>query len=152
MNPRLLRCFLALCGLVLLLSAVGARADIYKWVDGSGKLHFSDQPPARGPAETVKLRINTYTSPKVSTTETQSLAGGSNKVVIYSASWCGVCKKAKAYFRQRQIPFQDYDVENNSRARREFRELGGRGVPIILVGNQRMNGFSAERFEQMYRR
>jgi hypothetical protein len=31
----------------------------------------------------------------------------------------------------------------------EFRRLGGAGVPIILVGDRRMNGFSAEQLNAM---
>ena len=35
-------------GLALLLCAAGASAQMYKWTDAKGVVHFSDQPP---PAE-----------------------------------------------------------------------------------------------------
>ena len=37
-------------------------AEVYKWVDANGKLHFSDQPPEdkSSKAETLKLRINGF--------------------------------------------------------------------------------------------
>jgi hypothetical protein len=31
-----------------------------------------------------------------------------------------------------------------------YRELNGRGVPIIMVGKSRMNGFSPAHFDQLY--
>lgn len=129
--------------------AAGAAEPIYKWYDSDGKPHFSDRPPAEVPAETVKLRINTYSSPKVRTLDRSDAAADGAQVVMYSAAWCGVCKKARAYFRDHRVRFVEFDVETSRRGQREFRKLGGRGVPVILVGNQRMDGFSAQRFEQM---
>jgi hypothetical protein len=40
-------------------------------------------------------------------------------------------------------------VEASDSARREFASLGGRGVPVILVGSQRMDGYNAGRLEAM---
>ena len=68
---------------------------------------------------------------------------------MYSTSWCGVCKEAKQYMASRGIRYQEYDIEKNSNAKRKFKKLGGRGIPLILVGNQKMRGFSASRLEAM---
>lgn len=125
-----------------------AQAEIYKWVDDDGTIHFSDYQPRQGPVETVDLKINTYSSPKLTSSKRDT--GSDKTVVMYSADWCGVCKEAKAYFQKNNIPFKDYDVENSAKARREFRSMGGKGVPIILVGKRRMNGFSAANFRRMY--
>jgi glutaredoxin len=71
---------------------------------------------------------------------------------MYSARWCGVCKQARRYFRDHRVPFQEHDIETSDKGRRNFNRLGGRGVPLILVGDRRMRGFSAGRFEQLYRK
>jgi len=39
----------------LLCAALPAAADVYKWVDSEGKIHYSDTPPAKGAAKTVDL-------------------------------------------------------------------------------------------------
>ena len=70
---------------------------------------------------------------------------------MYSTSWCGACKRAKQYFNENGINYVEYDVETNEKGKQDFRELGGRGVPIILVGNKRLNGFTASSFEKIYR-
>jgi glutaredoxin len=69
---------------------------------------------------------------------------------MYSTTWCGVCQKAKAYFNQNRISYTEYDVENSTKGKQDFQRMGGKGVPIILVGNKRMNGFSQASFEQLF--
>jgi glutaredoxin len=64
-------------------------------------------------------------------------------VRIYTAAWCGYCKKAKAYLAAKKVPFDEVDVETSEPGRSEFAQLGGRGVPVIVVGNRRMDGFDA---------
>ena len=131
------------------LLAPAVYGEIYKWVDKSGKVHFSDTKPTGGVVEQVEVKVNTITSPSVS--ESNFLdAVGRQKVVMYSAVWCGVCKKARRYFQQEGISFKEYDIETSRKGRQDFAKLNGRGVPIILVGKQQMSGFSADRFQPMY--
>jgi len=40
-----------------------------------------------------------------------------------------------------------YDIEKDSAAMQRHRELGGRGVPLIVIGSKKMSGFSQESFE-----
>jgi len=51
MNPTLLRHL----ALLLLISCAPGHAEIYKWEDENGKLHFSDSPREEGEAETIDL-------------------------------------------------------------------------------------------------
>ena len=98
-------------------------------------------------SETVKLRINTYADV---TYDTSSFDVG-KKVIMYSANWCGVCKKARRYFEKQGIDYKEYDVETSARGKSDYKKLGAKGVPVILVGKQRMNGFSVDGFEKLYR-
>ncbi len=70
---------------------------------------------------------------------------------MFSASWCGYCKKAKAYFKENRIRFTEYDIEKNSKGKRLYTQMGATGVPVILVGNKRMNGFSESGFNRLYK-
>lgn len=124
-------------------------AEIYKWTDENGKVHFSDQKPNSNGGESVKLKINTYESVSF---ETLDYGDNSNSqhVFMYSTEWCGYCKKAKRYFQKHGIAFTEYDIEKNRSAKAEYDRIGGRGVPVILVGDKRMNGFSEKGFEKIY--
>ena len=134
--------------LIVLLTCVPTEgiSEIYKWKDASGRIHFSDKKPVDSATEEIKLRINTYESVSYG----KSLFDTGNQVIMYSTEWCAYCKKAKKYFARKGIPYTEYDIEKNREAKARYRELGARGVPVILVGKKRMNGFSEKGFEQIY--
>jgi glutaredoxin len=69
------------------------------------------------------------------------------EVVMYATSWCPYCAKARAYFAESGIAYVERDVEKSARARADFKRLGGRAVPFIVVGRESMNGFSEVGFE-----
>ena len=144
LNPALI--------LFLLLASSFSNAEIHKWVDENGKTHFGDRPPAGANSSVIEVKINTYESPNI---EALRDAIGikdrvNHDVIMYSAEWCGVCKKAKRYFTNKKIPFKEKDIDKSQQARKEFDSLGGKGVPVILVGDTRLNGFSKEKFESIY--
>lgn len=64
------------------------------------------------------------------------------KVVLYGTATCPYCTQARAHLRARKIPFADLDVDTSEKGRRDFARLGGKGVPLILVGERRMAGFN----------
>ncbi len=70
-----------------------------------------------------------------------------NIVIIYSTSWCGHCKQAKNYLDSKNIEYTNYDIGTSDIARKKFNALNGRGVPLIYVGNERIEGFHKEALE-----
>jgi glutaredoxin len=132
-------------------------AEIYKWTDEKGYVHYSDKKPENQEVTELKFKIASYDTVSYGTVSHDTERANSNKadtkknVVIYSASWCGVCKKAKTYFRRNGIPFTEYDIEKGTRAKRMYKKLGATGVPVIIVGRKRMNGFSEAGFNRIYR-
>jgi glutaredoxin len=123
-------------------------AEIYKWTDEQGRTHFGDVENERYNAEAVTVEVNSYES------VTYSFLGkaipGSEKVQMFSTETCVYCKKAKNYFKSKGIAFVEYDIEKDAAAKRRYDALGGKGVPVILVGTKRMNGFSVSGFERIY--
>jgi len=146
-----------LIGFVILLGITPVMAEIYKWTDEYGRIHFTDSPPEGSNSKPVDIGpINTYDAPsKILIDETLSRSTGlpvnKDKVIVYSTTWCGVCTTAKRWLRANKINFREYDVEKSSKGKRDYKRLKGRGVPIIMVGKQRMNGFSTSRMTQMLR-
>jgi glutaredoxin len=70
-------------------------------------------------------------------------------VVMYATAWCPYCAKARAYFGTTRTAYIEHDIEKSVDARAEFKRLGGRGVPLILVGREKMSGFSELAFESL---
>ena len=69
-------------------------------------------------------------------------AGTYPPVTIYTADDCHWCGKAKQYLSRRGVPFTEKNVEAEAAAAQEAIRLSGhRGVPVITVGAQVINGF-----------
>jgi glutaredoxin len=73
------------------------------------------------------------------------------RVVLYSTANCAHCRRAKDFLREQGIPFRELDVSRSPRARKELARLGARGVPVLLIGDARMDGFDPKRFMRLYR-
>lgn len=143
-----MRLLIGLC----LLGCMSAYADIYRWTDAEGRVHYSDKPPRDARAKQVTAPVNTIPAPAATRQAAQAAkpaATARASVKIYTAEWCGYCRKAKAQLNARGVPLQEVDVEASESGRREFQQLGGRGVPVILVGERRMNGFDAEALDAL---
>ena len=70
---------------------------------------------------------------------------------LYSSNGCPHCEAAKAFMKARGIGFRDMNLSSNPRARKELTRLGARGVPVLLIGDQRLDGFDPKRFMRLYR-
>lgn len=141
-----------------------AVAEMYKWVDKNGVVHFSDTPPATEKKVEV-LETTQYKPPSAKPDAGKSQADGktdgesepkkttrakknpldqyADKVVIFTKSWCPHCKKAIAFLQSHRIRFEQYDVEKDSSAAEKMRSLGGPGgVPYAIVKGKPIYGFS----------
>ncbi len=63
-------------------------------------------------------------------------------VTVFTTAWCGYCKKTKHFLKTHDIPFEERDIEASSEAMATFTKLGGRGVPLVIVGEQVVRGYS----------
>lgn len=135
--------------LTLTLLAPPVLADgISKWKDANGRVHFGDSPPADVSAEPLTVKPNVYEHPALE--PRAGPAPPASTVIMYSTVRCGYCRKARAYFKANGIAYTDYDVETSNKGRQDYQRMGARGVPVILVGDKRLNGFSESAFASLY--
>jgi len=73
-------------------------------------------------------------------------------VVMYGTDWCGNCKMTRAYLRENNIPFFEYDVDKSPEGQRQFKALQGSGVPLLLVKNNVLRGFNPEAIQSALHR
>lgn len=70
-------------------------------------------------------------------------------IVVYSTPTCGYCNKAKQYFKEKRIPFTDYNVARDQRKAEEMvRKSGQMGVPVIDVNGKIIVGFNQPEIER----
>lgn len=63
-------------------------------------------------------------------------------VTVFTTAWCGYCKKTKHFLNTHDIPYVEHDIEESSEAMATFTKLGGQGVPLVIVGEQVVRGYS----------
>ena len=132
--------------LIVLSATIGVvNADLVKWVDAKGKVHYSNSKPAHAKRSTT---LGIRPAPRVSSTEesTDSL----ETVDLYTTSWCPYCAKARAFLRANNIPFIDHDIEKDPMAAQRKRQLDSSysGVPLAVIKGQLVRGFSENNYQR----
>lgn len=70
-------------------------------------------------------------------------------VELYSTPTCGYCNKAKDYFREKRIPFTEYNVAQDMRRAEEMvKKSGQMGVPVIDINGKIIIGFNQQEIER----
>ncbi|WP_299663341.1 glutaredoxin family protein [uncultured Psychromonas sp.] len=72
------------------------------------------------------------------------------RVSLYTMANCPHCKTAKQYLEQQKIAFRLVDVKSAA-GQKEFAKTGYRGVPVVKIGDQFLNGFSVKGFLNLYK-
>lgn len=135
-----------------LLAGVVHGQQIYRWVDADGKVRYTaDKPPPGVASKTLESRVQSYRGPPTVSPASQPAGapGLRPEIKLYATDWCGYCKQARQYFARNGIRYVELDIEKSAAANAEYKRLGGRGVPVILVGAQRMDGYGEARLAQM---
>lgn len=160
-----MRSIVVAASLMVVCSVLSSRAEMYRWEE-NGIVTFKDTPPPVSKKRKVRVyKDNDFAVPppvpapsKGSTkntsthsppsqpvnTKTERFAG---TIEMYSTEWCGYCVAAERYMKSRNYPYVKYDIEKDSAAKRRHKELGGRGVPLIIIGANKMSGFSPDTME-----
>jgi glutaredoxin len=142
--------------LTLLFTATTTLAQsVYSWKDENGVTHFGDTP--RSPRATVIDLGEINASSTDAHMEKTPEAGTPPPVakhkqpgiVMYSAAWCGVCKKAKGYFAKNKVQYTEYDVETSTTGKAFYAKRTKKSVPIFLVDGKERSGFSTGSFNKL---
>ncbi|RSZ56721.1 hypothetical protein HF313_29720 [Massilia atriviolacea] len=64
------------------------------------------------------------------------------RVVLYGTKWCGYCKAQRELFQEKNIPFEDVDVEESEAGLMAYNSLAGSGYPLTYVGYRRFGGYN----------
>ena len=148
-------------------------SGFYKIVEPNGTVRFvsnlSQVPPSQRPkAERLAIEPSRK-SPKTARAaapSTRQLAAArdpapspsagaisaGHEVVVYTTSWCGWCKKTRAWLDQKGVDYENRDVEANAAWAEEMHGLtGSGGVPVIVIDGEVIKGFNQAKMEQLLR-
>ena len=63
-------------------------------------------------------------------------------VKIYSTSWCPSCISAKRFLEEKNIDFEEVNIDEEKISREKLFEItGGMSVPQIVINNKSIGGF-----------
>jgi glutaredoxin len=125
----------------ILLTALQAQADLYKWVDKTGGVHYSDQPP---PGDAVKVEKKKIDTNVIEGQDNFSLreATRKNPVTLYMNDCGETCNKAKELLTKRGVPFAQKNPEASAIDSVALKKLiGSNLVPTLVVGDNHVQGY-----------
>lgn len=137
-----------------LLCAGLASAQVYRIVGPDGKVTFSDRPPADAkaqPAQSLPLAGGAGGgTPTASLPMEVRQAAGRYPVTLYTSANCGPCDSARAYLRQRGVPYAEYTVSTRDDVAALQRLSGSASLPFMTLGAQHVPGFSEAEWSQYF--
>lgn len=141
----------------------------YQFVDTSGGVRFVerleevperwranvgfvklDVPPPLTPGDAARARESQVA--RAGGVQRVSTGASSAQVVLYSADWCGACRKAKRYLTRKGVAYEERDVDDPAVAAELLRKTGSRSIPVIDVGGRVLTGFSAGSYDALIER
>jgi glutaredoxin len=138
---------LPLALMALMLVAAGASAQLYRWVDQNGKVHYSDTPP---PASAKNVERKNLSGSVIDTSQMPyeaQLAVRNFPVTLYTSPPCKEgCDAARALLNKRGIPFKEVNVVDQGTNDLLRKASGDNQVPVLTVGQQVQKGFEASAF------
>lgn len=129
---------------IVLVPALGHAQSVYRWVDKSGKVHYSDQPPPEEAKNVQQKRMGGGGSVEVSQLPyATQIAMQKNPVVLYGAPTCGApCEQGRALLGKRGIPYSERDVSANEADAEALKKLvGAMDVPVLTLGANKLKGY-----------
>lgn len=105
-----------------------------------------DVPPPLSPGDAARVRRERREGSGVTAVTAST---GTSQIVLYSAEWCGACRKAKRYLSRRGIDYEIRDVDDPHHAAELKRRTGSRAVPVIDIDGRMLTGFSASAYDAL---
>lgn len=134
----------ALALLMIFIAMPLSAAQLYRWVDADGKVHYTDQPPDAKARNVEKRRfggnvIDTSELPYATREAVKKFP-----VTLY-ANECGeACTLATQHLDKRGIPFVRKTIKDETEAEELKKLAGGLEVPTLLIGKKPLKGYQAQ--------
>jgi glutaredoxin len=134
---------------------------LYKSVLPDGRIVYSDSPPTEGRVDKT-LNFDNLPSSALSASASSYVAQlrrlraasvppvAIDAIALYSAVWCGYCRQAKAWLAAKGVSYREYDIDTRDGLTALVDAGGGKGIPLLVAGGQRIRGFSAPGYEQFF--
>ena len=138
-----------LVALALLGVAATAAAQLYRWTDEKGKVHFTDTPPPPNARNVQKKAVSS--GPGEAPAAVPFVLRQPMKdfpVTLYSAPSCEACGPARQLLNARGVPFKEISVRTSEQIAELAKAVGGNVVPALIVGPTVIKGYEEGEFHR----
>lgn len=134
--------------LLVMLISLPAVAQVYRWVDSAGRVHFTDTPPP-GSAKNVSRDREADPAAEGQSFATRR-AAENFPVTLYTAADCiAECRQARDLLTGRGVPFNEKMVQKAEDMEELKQLVGDAFVPSLKVGKQSARGFAASAYHNL---
>ncbi len=71
------------------------------------------------------------------------------KVVVFTSNTCPYCTMAKDYLKDKNVEFEEKNIQTDKAARDELMKMGHLGVPVILIDGEEVVGFDQGKLDEL---
>jgi glutaredoxin len=125
----------------------GASAQMFKWVDDKGVVHYSDTPP---PPSQKKVELKSFNGGAAAADLPFELAEAVRNApaTLYTTPQCAACDQGRSLLQARGIPFAEKTVTSKD-DQKMLSDAGSAGqLPLLVVGSNKLIGFESAAWTQ----
>ena len=124
----------------------GASAELFRWVDDAGRVHYSDTPPTDA-SRVERKKVSRNVEPGAEISYEARRAQENFPVTLYVTNSCGgPCEQARGLLSKRGIPFSEKILNTQEEVDSFFKLSGSSGAPTLAVGNTFLSGFLEQKW------
>ena len=134
--------------LILLVGLIGVQYgsvtadELYRWVDESGSVHYSDLPAIGMPGVKKRKMDSSAEDPDAGLSYETRRTKKNFPVTLYVAENCAeICQEARILLRNRGVPFDEKILKTAEDFSAFKQASGSTGVPTLMVGKVWLKGF-----------
>lgn len=131
----------------LLAAGAAYAAELYRWVDSEGKVHYTDTPP---PPTAKKGEEKHLTPSVIQSTQTPYATREAAKnfpVTLYNSDCGETCNEARKHLARRGIPFAAKNADDPAVQEEMRKAFGGLQVPILVIGKTPIKGYETSAWD-----
>lgn len=128
--------------LPLFLIKIAIAAEMYRWVDADGKVHYTDTSPPLSAENIQKKKLGNKAGDAQMSYSLQQ-AVKNFPVILYNSKCGEPCSNATELLVERGIPFSSKIPEKNEKDAESLKKItnGELAVPVLVIGKDILKGF-----------
>jgi glutaredoxin len=126
------------------LASLSAQAQMYRWTDQQGHVHYTDSPPPKDALEGEEKHLSGNVASGGDVPYATREAIKNAPVILFTAEACKApCDDGRKLLNQRGIPYRDVKVDDEA-SRAQLKQYSASAeVPVLIVGRDVRKGFLA---------